>query len=109
MAYRIEALTPQTWPGFVALAEKHNGVWGGCWCTWFHRIPGEKGVFRMETDQVGRAGIFQVQPRTLRILVFCTRCAIPIATSFSVAARRLLRRWPCSRRRRHRRHRRNSW
>ena len=43
MAYRIEALTPQTWPGFVALAEKHNGVWGGCWCTWFHRIPGEKG------------------------------------------------------------------
>jgi GNAT superfamily N-acetyltransferase len=19
------------------LAERHNGVWGGCWCTWFHR------------------------------------------------------------------------
>jgi GNAT superfamily N-acetyltransferase len=43
MAYRIEALRSETWPGFSALAEKHNGVWGGCWCTWFHRIPGEKG------------------------------------------------------------------
>lgn len=21
----------------AALAERHNGVWGGCWCTWFHR------------------------------------------------------------------------
>ena len=21
---------------FVDLAEKHNGVWNGCWCTWFH-------------------------------------------------------------------------
>ena len=43
MAYRIEALTTHTWPGFVQLAEKHNGVWGGCWCTWFHRIPGQPG------------------------------------------------------------------
>jgi hypothetical protein len=26
------------------LAEKHNGVWGGCWCTWFHPACAEKGV-----------------------------------------------------------------
>ena len=32
----IKPLTPETWPAFAALAEKHNGVWGGCWCTWFH-------------------------------------------------------------------------
>jgi len=34
--YRIEPLSPQTWTGFADLAERHNGVWGGCWCTHFH-------------------------------------------------------------------------
>jgi GNAT superfamily N-acetyltransferase len=29
-------LTPDTWEAFAALAERHNGVWGGCWCLWFH-------------------------------------------------------------------------
>lgn len=37
--YRIEPLTPQTWDAFAALAERHNGVWGGCWCLWFHLRP----------------------------------------------------------------------
>ncbi len=37
--YRIEPLGPQTWDAFADLAERHNGVWGGCWCTWFHRYP----------------------------------------------------------------------
>ena len=35
--YRIEALGPQTWDAFADLAGRHNGVWGGCWCTYFHR------------------------------------------------------------------------
>ena len=25
-----------TWSDFAALVEKHNGVWGGCWCMAFH-------------------------------------------------------------------------
>lgn len=37
--YRIEPLGPQSWDAFAALAERHNGVWGGCWCTWFHLYP----------------------------------------------------------------------
>ena len=37
--YRIEPLSPQTWTAFADLAERHNGVWGGCWCTWFHLFP----------------------------------------------------------------------
>ena len=32
--YAIKPLTPDTWDAFTRLAEKHNGVWGGCWCTW---------------------------------------------------------------------------
>jgi GNAT superfamily N-acetyltransferase len=38
-SYRIEPLSPQTWDAFADLAERHNGVWGGCWCTWFHLFP----------------------------------------------------------------------
>ena len=41
--YTIKPLGPDTWDAYAALAEKHNGVWGGCWCTYFHRVPGEKG------------------------------------------------------------------
>ncbi len=37
--YRIEPLSAQTWDAFADLAERHNGVWGGCWCTWFHLYP----------------------------------------------------------------------
>src|SRR3954454_14317307 len=32
----VRALAPETWDAFAALAERHNGVWGGCWCVWFH-------------------------------------------------------------------------
>jgi GNAT superfamily N-acetyltransferase len=41
--YAIRPLNAATWAAFALLVEKHNGVWGGCWCTWFHRAPGEKG------------------------------------------------------------------
>lgn len=32
----VRALTPETFPAWLALAEKHNGVWGGCYCSYFH-------------------------------------------------------------------------
>jgi hypothetical protein len=38
----IRPLTSETWPAFAALAERHNGVFGGCWCTWFQTMPSEK-------------------------------------------------------------------
>lgn len=34
--FSIEPLSPKTWPAFAALVERHNGVWGGCWCVEFH-------------------------------------------------------------------------
>ncbi len=37
--YRIEPLGPATWDAFADLAARHNGVWGGCWCLWFHLRP----------------------------------------------------------------------
>ena len=37
MLFTIKPLTPETWDDFEALAQRHNGVWGGCWCIWFHQ------------------------------------------------------------------------
>jgi hypothetical protein len=41
--YAIQPLDAATWDAFVHLAQKHNGVWNGCWCTWFHPACAEKG------------------------------------------------------------------
>ena len=38
----VRALGPETWDAFAALAERHNGVWGGCWCTYFQTMHNEK-------------------------------------------------------------------
>jgi hypothetical protein len=34
--FAIKALTTETWNDFERVVKKHNGVWGGCWCTAFH-------------------------------------------------------------------------
>jgi GNAT superfamily N-acetyltransferase len=44
--YSTQALTPATWPDFAALVEKHNGVWGGCWCMEFHPEGKERSAAR---------------------------------------------------------------
>src|SRR3954467_8142357 len=38
----IRPLEPDTWSAFAAMVERHNGVFGGCWCTYFHTMSGEK-------------------------------------------------------------------
>jgi GNAT superfamily N-acetyltransferase len=38
----VKALGPDTWDAFAGLAERHNGVFAGCWCTWFHTMQSEK-------------------------------------------------------------------
>jgi GNAT superfamily N-acetyltransferase len=38
----VRALGVETWDAFAGLAERHNGVWGGCWCTFFHTMKDEK-------------------------------------------------------------------
>lgn len=35
--FSIKELSTKTWDDFETLAERHHGVWGGCWCTWFHQ------------------------------------------------------------------------
>ena len=40
--YEIKPLDANTWDAFARLVERHNGVFGGCWWTWFHTFHGEK-------------------------------------------------------------------
>ncbi len=39
--FSVRELGSPTWPDFERMVEKHNGVWGGCWCTFFHLAPSE--------------------------------------------------------------------
>jgi len=47
----VRVLDETTWPDFAALVERHNGVWGGCWCMGFH----SEGVGRGHTVEGNRA------------------------------------------------------
>ena len=42
-SYTIAPLSPETWPAFDALVQRHNGIFGGCWCIWFHPDGPERG------------------------------------------------------------------
>ena len=48
---RPRPLDATSWPDFAALVERHNGVWGGCWCMAFH----EEGFGRRSTAEQNRA------------------------------------------------------
>src|SRR3989449_1247570 len=37
--FSVRELGSATWPDFERMVQKHNGVWGGCWCTFFHLTP----------------------------------------------------------------------
>ncbi len=37
--FQIRELGGETWADFARIVEKHNGVWGGCWCVAFHPKP----------------------------------------------------------------------
>src|SRR3954447_16427978 len=41
--YTIAPLSPETWAAFEALVQRHNGIFGGCWCIWFHPDGPERG------------------------------------------------------------------
>ncbi len=34
--FTVKLLDLETWPAYAELIERHNGVWGGCWCMGFH-------------------------------------------------------------------------
>jgi GNAT superfamily N-acetyltransferase len=58
--YRTKPLDASTWPDFARVVEANNGVWGGCWCMWYHRkdrdaTPAEKREAKERLVHEGRA------------------------------------------------------
>lgn len=49
--FTVKSLDLSTWPDFAALVERHNGVWGGCWCLEFHPEGVERGSERRNKKQ----------------------------------------------------------
>jgi GNAT superfamily N-acetyltransferase len=61
-SFRVKPLDASTWPDFVELVERHNGVWGGCWCMAFHaegvgkgRTAAQNRSIKQQRVQEGRA------------------------------------------------------
>jgi hypothetical protein len=68
-AYSSKELSPTTWPDFEALFAKHNGVWGGCWCMFYHT----KGKFLIKghgPDNKKATKAFVQKRRTHGIVVY---------------------------------------
>ena len=40
--YETKPLSVDTWEDFANLVEDNSGVWGGCWCLWYHGKAEEK-------------------------------------------------------------------
>ncbi len=49
--FSVKRLDETTWPDFADVVERHNGVWGGCWCMAFH----SEGIGRGRTPADNRA------------------------------------------------------
>ena len=60
-AFTTKPLSPATWNAFAGFVERHNGVWGGCWCMAFHAkgagcAPGEPDEHRRQKEALVRTG-----------------------------------------------------
>ena len=58
--YKIKPLDSDTWPDFARLVEANNGIWGGCWCMWYHSkdhtgTPAQKRDAKERLVRQGRA------------------------------------------------------
>jgi GNAT superfamily N-acetyltransferase len=51
MSFAVKPLSETTWPAFADLVERHNGVWGGCWCLEFHPEGKQRGSHRRSAKE----------------------------------------------------------
>jgi len=55
--YEVKELSSATWPDFEKFFAKHNGVQGGCWCTFYHHAEGrllKEGLERSDAIALNR-------------------------------------------------------
>src|SRR3954471_4706378 len=70
--YMVKPLDADTWDAYARLVERHNGVFGGCWCTWFHTFHGEK-TFTAEGNRALKERLVHEVAHTLRWFSTATR------------------------------------
>jgi GNAT superfamily N-acetyltransferase len=60
MPFSSKPLSPDTWPDFARLVEKHHGIFGGCWCISFHLTGKEErggaAAYRAMKEELVREG-----------------------------------------------------
>jgi GNAT superfamily N-acetyltransferase len=54
--FSVKPLDETTWPHFARLVERHDGVWGGCWCMSFHARGAGAAQNRSEKEARVREG-----------------------------------------------------
>ena len=57
--YSVRDLSPETWDAFAALVERHNGVWNGCWCTWFIAPKAERHGSGLSNQEIKKKFVFE--------------------------------------------------
>lgn len=57
--YSVRDLSPETWDAFAALVERHNGVWNGCWCTWFIAPRAERHGSGLSNQEIKKRCVFE--------------------------------------------------
>jgi GNAT superfamily N-acetyltransferase len=57
--YSVRDLSPETWDAFAALVERHNGVWNGCWCTWFIAPKAERHGSGLSNQEIKKRCVFE--------------------------------------------------
>ena len=68
--YMVKPLGPDNWDAFAQLAGLHNGVWNGCWCTWFHTLYAEKDKGRTSESNRALKEQLVIEGRAHAALVF---------------------------------------
>jgi GNAT superfamily N-acetyltransferase len=66
--YKTKALDTSTWPDFARLVEANNGVWGGCWCMWYHAK--DNGVIDSPTSKCQAKARLVLEGRAHAALVY---------------------------------------
>jgi len=49
--FDVKSLSEETWAAFASLVERHNGIWGGCWCLEFHPEGSQRGAVRQSLKE----------------------------------------------------------
>ena len=66
--YDVRPLGPDTWQAFDDLVVRHGGIFGGCWCIWFHPDGPERGQGAEANRELKRRYVMEGKARAALVL-----------------------------------------